>query len=135
MKPTVFCRTCLLARLSALLLWAGCLLWLSLTPNPPRPSSALLSWDKLQHAGAFALLTLLAGRFFSQWRPLSHNPWFFALLVAVLFGGLIEILQGTLTDIRQPEWGDLAADVAGGLLVVVVAHIRERRLWRRSASK
>ena len=135
MKPTDFCRTCLLARLSALLLWAGCLLWLSLTPQPPRPASLLLSWDKLQHAGAFALLTLLAGRFFSQWRPLSRTPWLFALLLAVLFGGLIEILQGTLTEIRSPEWGDLAADVAGGLLVVLAAHLRERRQWRGSAAK
>lgn len=133
MKPTVFCRTCLLARLTALLLWAGCLLWLSLTPNPPTAPSGLLSWDKLQHAGAYALLTLLAGRFFSQWRPLNRNPWFFALIVAVFCGGLIEILQGTLTDVRRAEWGDLVADAVGGMLVVAAARVRERRLRRRSA--
>lgn len=135
MNQTVFCRTCLLARLTALFLWAGCLLWLSLTPNPPTAPSALLSWDKLQHAGAYALLTLLAGRFFSQWRPFSRNPWFLALFVAVSYGGLIEILQGTLTGVRRAEWGDLLADAVGGALVVAAALILERRLRRESASR
>lgn len=135
MDQTVFCRTCLLARLTALLLWVGCLLWLSLTPNPPAAPSGLLSWDKLQHAGAYALLTLLAGRFFSQWRPFSRNPWLLALFVAIFFGGLIEILQGTLTGIRRAEWGDLLADAIGGALVVIAALVRERWLRRKSASR
>jgi VanZ family protein len=133
MKQTVFRRKCLLARLAALLLWAGCLLWLSLTPSPPSPPSELLSWDKLQHAGAYALLTLLAGRFISQWRPLIHQPWLYALLVAVVFGGMVEILQGTLTGVRQAEWGDLIADAAGGMVVVVAALIREHWLLRKSS--
>ncbi|HXV19709.1 MAG TPA: VanZ family protein [Desulfuromonadales bacterium] len=133
MKQTVFCRKCLLARLAALLLWAGCLLWLSLTPTPPSPPSELLSWDKLQHAGAYALLTLLAGRFISQWRPLIRQPWLYALLVAVVFGGMVEILQGTLTGVRQAEWGDLIADAAGGMVVVVAALIREHWLLRKSS--
>lgn len=135
MNQNDFCRTCLLARLTALLLWAGCLLWLSLTPNPPSPSSALLSWDKLQHTGAFALLTLLAGRFFSQWPPLSRKPWHLALFVAFFFGGLIEILQGTLTDVRRAEWGDLVADATGGLLAVAAVFVRERRLRRNPELK
>jgi VanZ family protein len=133
MKQTVFCRKCLLAQLTVLLLWAGCILWLSLTPSPPSPSTVLLSWDKLQHAGAYALLTLLAGRFISQWRPVIRHPWLCALLVAVVFGGMIEILQGTLTEVRRAEWGDLVADAAGGLVVVVAAHIREHWLLRKSS--
>lgn len=135
MKQTVFCRKCLLARLTALLLWAGCLLWLSLAPNPPRPPSALLSWDKLHHAVAYALLTLLAGRFFSQWRPLSRNPWNWALIFALLCGALIEILQATLTNVRRAEWGDLVADAVGAVLVVVTALSREQWLGRKSASR
>jgi VanZ family protein len=133
MKPTVSRRKFLLARLTALLLWVGCLLWLSLAPNLPTPPSALLSWDKLQHAVAYAVLTLLAGHFISQCRPLIRNPWLCALLVAVAFGGMIEILQGTLTEVRQAEWGDLVADAAGGLVVVVAAHIRKHWLQRKSS--
>jgi VanZ family protein len=133
MRLTDPCLKYLLARLAALLLWAGSLLWLSLTPNPPSPPSELLSWDKLQHAGAYALLTLLVGRFISQWRPLIRHPWRCALLVAVVFGGMIEILQGALTDVRRAEWGDLVADAAGGMVVVVAAHIREHWLMRKSS--
>ncbi len=135
MNQTVSYRKCLLSRLTALLLWAGCLLWLSLTPSPPSPPSALLAWDKLQHAGAYALLTLLLGRFFILWRPLSRHSWLSAWLVAVVFGGLIEILQGTLSDIRQAEWGDLMANAIGASLVVVIANAREYRLRRQSTSR
>jgi len=133
MKQMVFCRKCLLVRLTALLLWVGCLLWLSLTPSPPSPPSVLLSWDKLQHAGAYALLTLLAGRCISQWRPLLRHPWLYALLAAVVFGGMVEFLQGTLTRVRRAEWGDLLADAAGGVVVVVAAYVREHRLLRKSS--
>jgi VanZ family protein len=133
MKQTVFCRKCLLVRLTALLLWVGSLLWLSLTPSPPSPPSVLLSWDKLQHAGAYALLTLLAGRFISQWRPLIRHPWLYALLVAVVFGGVVEVLQGTLTRVRRAEWGDLIADATGGMVVVIAAYIREHWLLRKSS--
>jgi VanZ family protein len=135
MNQTIFFRTCRLARLAVLLLWVGCLLWLSLTPNPPSLPSALLSWDKLQHAGAYALLTLLGGRFFSQWRPLSRHPWRAAWMVAVLFGGLIEILQGTLSAVRQAEWGDLAANAIGATLVAALAAARDYRLRRKSAAR
>jgi VanZ family protein len=135
MKPTVSHRICLLARLTALLLWVGCLLWLSLAPNPPTPPSALLSWDKFQHAVAYALLTLLAGHFISQCRPVMRHPWLCALLVAVAFGGTIEILQGALTEARHAEWGDLVADAAGGIAVYAAVHIRKRRLQRKSSER
>lgn len=129
MNPTLPSRTNRLARLALLLLWIGCLLWLSLSPNPPRPTSELLSWDKLQHAGAYALLTLLFGLSFSQWQPLRYHPWLLAWLAAVLFGGIVEILQGTLTDVRQAESGDLLANAAGGLLALLAVIIRN--LWLR----
>lgn len=132
MSQTVHCRNCLLARLAALILWIVAILWLSLTPRPPHFGfSNLFSWDKLQHAGGFALLTLLAGRFYTQWRPMSRYPWHYALIFAVLFGGLIEILQGMLTDVRRAQWGDLAADALGGVLVFAVACVRQKLHGRK----
>ena len=134
MNQTVPSRKHWLAQLTALLLWSGCLLWLSLTPNPPSPPSALLSWDKLQHAGAYALLTLLVGSCFRHWRPLGRHPWLFAWAAAVAFGGLVEILQGTLTDVRQAEWGDLLADAVGGFLAATAAAVRDFRQRRKATS-
>jgi hypothetical protein len=46
---------------------------------------------------------------------------------------MVEILQGTLTRVRRAEWGDLIADAAGGMVVVVAAHIREHWLLRKSS--
>jgi len=41
--------------------WAILVLWASLDVKPFRPLVRLLAWDKLQHAGAYALLTLFGG--------------------------------------------------------------------------
>jgi len=75
--------------------------------------------DKMMHAGAYFVLA---------------SCWFFYLLVlkpddyrfkrgfsiisvaAVLFGMLIEVLQGALTSHRQPDWADVAANSIGVLL-------------------
>jgi len=114
------------ARLTALLFYAGCILWLSLSPNPPTLSAPLLSWDKLQHAGAYALLTLLTGHFIAGWRPAIHRPWLWALLATVVFGGMVEILQGAMTSGRHAEWMDLLADAAGGVAGVAGMHLLEQ---------
>lgn len=133
MKPTLSARKKRLASLTALLLWLGCLLWLSLTPSPPRPPTDLLSWDKLHHAGAYALLTALTGLCFLQWRTMRH-PWLYAWLVATILGGVVELLQGTMTDARQAEWSDVLANALGGLLTVTAAFIRQRCLQHKSSS-
>lgn len=132
MEQTEFFRKCLLLRLTALLLWAVGILWLSLTPHPPRSPVPLLSWDKLQHAGAYALLTWLAGRCLEQWRPLSRHAWRSALLLVLIFGGLIEILQGALTHARRAEWGDWAADGFGAILVVGIVLLGKRARRQKS---
>jgi VanZ family protein len=106
----------------------GGLLWLSLTPSPPRAPSALLSWDKLHHAGAYALLTLLAGICIAQWRPQWSHPWLVAWIATAAFGGVVEILQETLTEVRRAEWGDMLANTVGGFLVFLAATVRNRRL-------
>lgn len=91
--------------------------WLALSPAPPDAFDS--GWDKLNHAGAFAALTL-AGAFAS---PRSRlGVW--ALLVGLLgFGALIEIAQ-SFTATRSAEWGDLLADVvgmaAGGLVAMLI---------------
>lgn len=132
MSVTLSARNKRIASLAVLLFWLGCLLWLSLTPSPPRPPSGLLSWDKLHHAGAYALLTVLAGICFTQWRPLCRHNWLFAWFAAVFFGGVVEVLQETLTEVRQAEWSDLIANTVGGMLVLVAAYIRNRRLRHTS---
>ena len=108
------------------LAWLLAVLWLSLTPKPPQIENGLLGWDKFQHAAAYALLTLLAGRVFSLLpaRSRKYNPWRLALLAAALFGISMELLQGAMGLGRTPDVMDFVADCVGACTVLAVA-----RLW------
>lgn len=91
-----------------------------------RPSSGMGPWfpqiDKLQHAGAFFVLSF----------------WFFALverraylrvtLVMIAVGAGIEVAQGVMALGRSAEWLDLFADVAGVLMALGVSLLR-RDSW------
>ena len=83
------------------------ILWLALMSSDSAPSG--LGWDKLNHAGAMALITGLA--FLSvqscSWAVVA------AFLYSTFLGVLIEILQATLTTSRTAEWGDVLADMIG----------------------
>jgi len=125
MGAELCCRKCFWMRFLAVALWAAVILFFSLAPQPPeppRPMVPLLAWDKLQHAGSYALLTVLAARFFRQWRPANRSPWGTALTAAVVFGAVIEILQGTLTVSRNADWRDLLANGTGAALAALLSH-------------
>jgi VanZ family protein len=98
-------------------------LWLSLTPQPPQIHHGLFGWDKLQHATAYGLLTLLAGRAFrfAPGQILRRQPWNCAFLVAICFGALLEILQGLMGLGRTAEFGDFLANSCGAGVVWLLA--------------
>ena len=78
---------------------AGCMLparWLPRLPN-----------DKLLHAGAFALLTLLASRLASD-----HTELLYLLLLLLIAGIVIEILQHWVPG-RRCCWRDVIANAVG----------------------
>jgi len=109
------------------LIWAVyaiIILWLALMPAPPSVSG-ILGWDKLQHAGAFLVFTLLAG-----WALLActERSWRWALLASVGYGILIEALQGLFTKNRSADPFDLMADLvgAGGVFLLMAARERLR---------
>lgn len=106
--------------LLAMLAWAGIMLWLSLTPSPPQIPGAL-GWDKLQHAGAYGLLSLLiAGFLLSLQRLDPTRAWWFAGVTAICYGGLVEVLQLLARTGRTAEWWDLVADAIGVVIACVV---------------
>lgn len=108
--------------------WGGCILWFSLAPSPPLPQSGLLPWDKLFHAAAYGVLTLLGGMAFSllsgTGRPVQR--WLSAMIFAVMFGAIIEAAQGLFTASRTAESGDLLANAAGAAIVFVAALANEK---------
>jgi len=89
-------------------------LYLALTPAPPKQID--LGWDKLNHATAFAALTISGCFGF----PSSRRTVLLLLLAVLALGGLIEILQAYVPG-RSSDWFDLLADSVGMLCGVVVA--------------
>jgi VanZ family protein len=88
------------------------ILVLSLVPSPPHLSNQLLSWDKLQHASAYTVLTLCAYLAFSGIDGQKRRI-FASLGVAIGFGALVELFQGVFTVSRQADYRDIVANVIG----------------------
>lgn len=102
------------------------ILWLALMSADSAPLG--LGWDKLNHAGAMALITGLA------FLSVQSRSW--AAVAAFLYGAflgiLIEILQATLTTSRTAEWGDVLADVVGAGCawgVIRIFQSKRKFLW------
>lgn len=108
-----------IARLSAPTLWAFIILWLSLTSTPPQ-LPGILGWDKLLHAGAYGLLSILILQFLYWQNSSNKNSWWQAGLVAVCYGALLEIMQLLVQTGRTAEWWDLFADTVGAFLCCVI---------------
>lgn len=111
--------------------WALVVLWASLDARPFRPLVRLVSWDKLQHAGAYALLTLFGGLALRTLLPSrALLCWLIAFLFSIGYGAVVELLQHTVTRSRRGDPLDLLADLVGSLLVVALVipfEIRARR--------
>ncbi|MDD2272313.1 MAG: VanZ family protein [Desulfuromonadaceae bacterium] len=98
------------------------ILWLALMPAAAAPSG--LGWDKLNHAGAIAVVTGLA------YLAMCPRRWAVgaAFLYGIFLGVLIELLQATLTSGRTAEWGDIAADLVGAGTAWIVIKIYQYRI-------
>jgi len=73
-------------------------------------------FDKLAHCGFFFVLVVLWCFGLIRNRPsraLLYKPVLLIILFAVVYGGLIELLQKYLFTWRSGEWGDLFADAVG----------------------
>lgn len=102
-------------RVASLFIWLAVVLWLSLAQDLPDLSSEyfLLSWDKLRHAGAYALMTFLAGFVFVLFSRTPLRGWLWGAAFAAAYGAMIEVAQNVLTDVRQAEFGDMLANFCG----------------------
>lgn len=108
-----------IVRLCAPLAWAGMILWLSLTSSPPQIPGAL-GWDKLLHAGAYGLLTVLIAQCLPCLSLCPGKIWWYAGLAAVSCGALLEVMQLVGQTGRTAEWWDLFADAVGAFLSCVI---------------
>lgn len=100
--------------------WAALVftLIMALLPNPP---DLPVTSDKLQHAGAFVTLAVLAAVAYRAARPI------YLLIALSVFGAMIEVLQAIPALHRDSDPLDWLTDtIAAGLVIVAIAW------WRRS---
>ena len=87
----------------------------SLLPGPVVESTA--SWDKLQHTVAYLVLSLwLIGM-------VGRQGYVRAAAAAFLLGVAVEVAQALLTETRQGDLLDLAANGTGALLALAAAYL------------
>lgn len=101
------------------ILWTLVILGLCSVPGRDIPHISfleMLSFDKWVHAGVFFILTVLAVKGFRLQRfsvYLRGNAAFMAAGISIAYGGLLEIMQGTLFSERSADLYDFIANSFG----------------------
>jgi VanZ family protein len=132
-KTSLHHRLWIALRILAPAIWACMILWLSLTPTPPQVPEPI-DWDKLLHAGAYGLLTLLLVQMLPcVFRRAHGTTWLIAGLAAVGYGGLMELLQWLARNGRTADWMDLVADAVGALVCYVIFRHKGLVSWLNNA--
>ncbi|MBK8499037.1 MAG: VanZ family protein [Flavobacteriales bacterium] len=101
------------------LLWALLILVLCLMPGKALPSwqwADLFNVDKLVHLALFAVLLLLLARGLVNGGLSNRNALLASLVVAVSYGGLLELLQTLPALGRRGDLNDLLANTAGAVV-------------------
>ncbi|MDR2841423.1 MAG: VanZ family protein [Paludibacter sp.] len=106
--------------------------------NPPEIQEIpgfSIGWDKIIHVIMFFTLSIaLMLEFFVNYSTkLKLKFWLICAFSPIFLGGLVEILQGTLTTTRSCDFDDLLADILGVLLALVcikiVKNLINKNLW------
>ena len=110
----------------AITIWTAVLLALLLMPLPnvtPSQAAGFTHWDKVAHFGLFGVAGVIS-MFGSRFIRSQGGRAFFALSYGLFFAGLTEGLQ-YFTKVRQTDFCDLLADVAGlstAIVLCVILH-------------
>jgi len=88
-------------------------------------------FDKLVHCGLLFVLTVFMASGYTRSqksRSLSYNSLLAITVIAIAYGGLIEILQHYFFTWRSGEWDDLFADTVGILMATFSIFITTKAL-------
>ena len=83
--------------------------------------------DKTYHLIAYFLLMLSWLYVFCKKETLQRNVKYI-ILGCIIFGIIIEILQGVITSYRTASYLDIVANTIGVLLAVVIFHVFEKKI-------
>lgn len=87
--------------------------------------------DKIFHSLAYIVLTALwYTAFFFKFHYSKKKALLYAIIVSIVFGIIIEILQGTVTRYRSSDINDVFANTIGVLLAAVVIEIKNKYILK-----
>lgn len=101
------------------LVWTLVVTILTLLPGKDLPEVQLVNFDKFAHFGVFFLLEWLYLRW-KTWGPNLGLSVVSISLIVISYGGLIEILQGTLYTDRYADLFDFIANASGAFAALIV---------------
>lgn len=81
--------------------------------------------DKILHFLAYGLLTLLW--YYTLLKTFKNNTLIIVVITAVIYGIIIEVLQGTLTTFRDPSITDIFANTFGIIVMSIIIIIKNKR--------
>ena len=85
-----------------------------------------MSLDKLAHLICFAILSLtMAAGFRRQnlFGGLNSHPFRYAILIGVIYGGVLELIQGAVFEERHSDVYDFVANSLGVIFGIVIFRI------------
>jgi VanZ family protein len=109
--------------------WAAAIYWVSSRSNPfPFLPSRLFSFDKVLHAGAYAVLGGLVAASLARTRLWPGRAVLLAIVLATAYGASDELHQSRVPN-RDADPADLLADATGAVLGAAAAALvlRPRR--------
>ena len=86
----------------------------------------LLALDKLGHAFFFGIQSLffvISFKKVSYYKELPTRPIYLAVVVTIIYGGILELIQGTVFAGRTGDVFDFIANTAGSLFGVLFFRI------------
>lgn len=111
-KEKTHCRKCLNYRVAAILLWTVVLAVASLSPAS-KSFFLFRGQDKVLHFLAYLLTAVLACRSLQFSSLTVAKTVAISAVYSIIIGGLLEVLQRTMTSSRQGDWFDFWANLAG----------------------
>jgi len=106
---------------------------MSLTGTPPVITLSVLGWDKFQHAGAYAVMTILFIRALrvDPQHERERSAIIVSIMLSVAIGALLEVLQGLLHNGREADLLDALANSVGALFAGSLYWFWQQRSIRR----
>lgn len=110
--------------LLAAIIYSIALISILLVPNDGLPYFGTRFEDKIYHFLAYGLLCFLWAKALSGYQV--KRAIVIALLFSIIYGTIIEVLQGYLTDTRKSSVGDSIANGVGAIVVSLILTIKQR---------